>query len=64
MCSAITEIAENHHELQTDTGKVVKNFQEVFTLFGKCHRGYNSSTYKTDEEIDKIGKGHVSNVSD
>ena len=30
----------------------------AFELFGHCHRGYNSSKYMTDEDIDQLGKNN------
>ena len=33
-------------------------FSSAFELFGHCHRGYNSSKYMTDEDIDQLGKNN------
>ena len=57
ICNAIFKIAETHSTaIQKAAGDVVAKFQQVLKLFSKCHRGYNSSTYKSDEDIDKLGK--------
>ena len=42
--------------IQQYVEELVTKFTTVLTLFFKCHHGYNSSKYMSDEEIEQLGK--------
>ena len=44
-----------HPTVKTLADKATNTFALAFELFGKCHRGYNSS-HMTHEDIDELGK--------
>jgi len=35
---------------------VSKTFTQTFGLFAKCHRGYNSSEYMNNSEIEELSE--------
>ena len=42
--------------IQTAADGMAHKFQEAFSLFGRCHKGYNSSADMNDKQIDDLGK--------
>lgn len=48
-------MASSHPNVLGEANQVADTFFEAFSLFGQCHRGYNSSHHMSDEEIDKLG---------
>ena len=53
--SNILKTAEDHPNLKADASALVKKFETLFQYFGSCHRGYNSTDYMTDKQIDELG---------
>ena len=51
-------MASSYQAVQPDAAKVTETFRKAFLLFGQCHRGYNSSHYMSDAEIDELGKNN------
>ena len=51
-----------HPTVKTLADKATNTFALAFELFGKCHRGYNSSQCMTHEDIDELGKIFFINV--
>ena len=47
-----------HPTVKTLADKATNTFALAFELFGKCHRGYNSSQCMTHEDIDELGKNN------
>ena len=52
---AVSEKYPQYSTLQQSTKAVVETFSVLMKNFGKCHRGYNSSKYMDDSEIDQLG---------
>jgi len=48
-------VAENHPSSKVSAEKNAGVFAKAFNLFGNCHRGYNSSHYMSDGDIDELG---------
>ena len=42
--------------LQSAVTELADTFTALFTLFDNCNRGYNSSTYMSDEDIEHLSK--------
>ena len=51
----MVEVASRDSRMKTPTEGVCDTFKEVFTLFGQCHRVYNSKVVN-DTTIDELGK--------
>ena len=51
----ITYVAETNPSLKEDAEEVSTKFSTLFEHFGKCHHGFNSSSYMSDNDIDKLG---------
>ena len=45
----------NDLSLKEDAISECKKFEELFTLYGKCHDVFNSAYYLSDKEIDLLG---------
>ena len=58
LCNNITRLNQ-HSALQQHVQNVVSKFNEVLTLYSKCHNGYNSSTYMDDTDIKGLGKHNI-----
>lgn len=56
LCDSIRQAATPHASIAQAANEMADTFAQAFELFGRCHRGYNSSTCLTDGEIDTIGK--------
>ncbi len=55
MTSSLRQVASSYPPIQEGANQVATKFAAAFTLFGKCHRWYNSSRYMSDKDIDKLG---------
>ena len=58
LCTNITRLNQ-HSALQQHVQDVISKFNEVFTLYSKCHSGYNCSTYVDDTGIKELGKHNM-----
>ena len=58
LCENISWVASSYEAVQPDAAKVTETFSKAFLLFGQCHRGYNSSHYMSDADIDELGKNN------
>lgn len=45
----------SHPTIEGEVHQVADKFTAALQLFGKCHRGYNSAKYLSNEDIMKIG---------
>ena len=55
LCSAIVRVAEERcTDMLPEAQKVYDTYSPVLTLFGKCHRGYNSGAMD-ESSINELG---------
>ena len=56
LCDSIKKVAADYPCAQSQANSIANKFAQAFELFGKCHRGYNSSHCLSNEDIDQLGK--------
>ena len=54
VCNNIKKLSNS--ALQQPIENVTTQFTTVLTLFSKCHHGYNSSKFMSDEDIKQLGR--------
>ena len=54
VCNNIKKLSNS--ALQQPIESVTTQFTTVLTLFSKCHHGYNSSKFMSDEDIKQLGR--------
>ena len=56
LCQAVVEAARrNAPSLTSQAEETAQLFKQAFFLFGKCHRGYNSACFLSNEELAELG---------